>query len=97
MKYVNTLLTLVFAVMLTGASTVSAQGNSADNTRNNLTHKPSAGKSRPDAGISSAEAARIASNQTGGRVLEVSPRGRGYNVKVCVQGKVRTVFVDAKK
>jgi uncharacterized membrane protein YkoI len=97
MKYVNTLLTLVFAVMLTGASNVSAQGNSVDNSRNNLTHKPSSGKSKTDAGISGAEAARIASNQTGGRVLEVSPRGRGYNVKVYVQGKVRTVFVDAKR
>jgi uncharacterized membrane protein YkoI len=97
MKYINTFFTLVFAMLLMGASTVYAQGNSVDNSRNNLTHKTPPGQSQSGAGISSAEAARIAGKQTGGRVLEVSPRGRGYNVKVYVQGKVRTVFVDAKR
>ena len=33
----------------------------------------------------------------GGRVLEVTPRGRGYSVKVYVQGKVRNVYVDGAR
>jgi uncharacterized membrane protein YkoI len=98
MKTVNIMVTLVLTAIVAGSSAVYAQGMAADGAKNNLTHQRQGGQSQPGAAaISSAEAARIAGNQTGGRVLEVTPRSRGYDVKVYVQGKVRNVFVDAKR
>lgn len=92
------LITSVFAAWtLLWPADAFAQGMGADRPGNSLTHQRQGGQSRPPGGkpgISGADAARIAGKQTGGRVLEVSPRGRGYNVKVYVQGKVRTVYVD---
>ena len=97
MKYLMTIAILtVFTTV--GSFTAQAQGmGGADRPGNNLTHQRQGGQSKPPGGangISSNDAARIAGKQTGGRVLEVSPRGRGYNVKVYVEGKVRTVYVD---
>lgn len=99
MKTVNIMVTLVLTVIVAGSSAVYAQGMAGDGTKNNLTHQRQGGSSQSGGGggISSAEAARIAGSQTGGRVLEVTPRGKGYNVKVYVQGKVRNVFVDANR
>ena len=99
MKYEITIVTLVIAAVFAASSAVFAQGMAANGVSNNLTHKRQGGpaQSVPGNGISSTEAARIAGNQTGGRVLEVTPRGKGYNVKVYVQGKVRNVFVDANR
>lgn len=45
--------------------------------------------------ISAAQAAEIARQQTGGRVLGVQEAGSGYRVKVLTpSGEVRYVFVD---
>lgn len=43
--------------------------------------------------LSPADAARQASEQYGGRVLNVSPAAGGYRVKLIEQGNVRTVFI----
>lgn len=48
-------------------------------------------------GISLEQATNIVRRQTGGRVLSAAPAGRGYEVRVLVDGKrVKTVFVDSR-
>jgi hypothetical protein len=48
-------------------------------------------------GISLEQATSIVRRQTGGRVLSATPAGRGYEVRVLVDGKrVKTVFVDSR-
>jgi uncharacterized membrane protein YkoI len=97
MKHLTTNAILIAAALVVGTVAAHAQGMGGDRSSvNNLTHPGQGGSGQQSGakGISSSDAARIAGKQTGGRVLEVSPRGKGYNVKVYVQGKVRTVYVD---
>lgn len=87
------LLRLVAVVSLLAICTQSALAD-RDKEGKRSRGKPN---SKQAQGISSAQAAEIARNQTGGRVLAVKPASKGYRVKVLTPGgEVRYVKVPGR-
>jgi uncharacterized membrane protein YkoI len=80
-------LTVVFAL----AAMPAAAGGGRDKDDN---HGNSRGSET--SGMSAEQAASIVRGAYGGRVVSVKPSGRGYNVRVLLDGgRVKTVQVDA--